>query len=30
VEEMVSQIDAFVGAAPQHDDITLMILKRVC
>jgi len=29
VEEMVSQIDAFVGAAPQHDDITLMILKRV-
>jgi len=29
VDEMVGRIDAFVGAAPQHDDITLMVLKRL-
>jgi len=28
VDRMLVQIDAFAGAAPQHDDITLMILKR--
>ncbi len=26
---MIHTIDAFVGAAPQHDDITLMIMKRL-
>lgn len=25
---ILSEVDAFVGAAPQHDDITLMIFKR--
>lgn len=29
VDEMVGRIDAFVGTAPQHDDITLMVLKRL-
>jgi sigma-B regulation protein RsbU (phosphoserine phosphatase) len=26
---MIKTIDAFVGAAPQHDDITLMVMKRL-
>jgi sigma-B regulation protein RsbU (phosphoserine phosphatase) len=26
---MMKTIDAFVGEAPQHDDITLMVMKRV-
>jgi serine phosphatase RsbU (regulator of sigma subunit) len=26
---VLSEADAFVGTAPQHDDITLMIFKRV-
>jgi phosphoserine phosphatase RsbU/P len=26
---VLSEVDAFVGTAPQHDDITLMIFKRV-
>jgi len=29
VEQMLRQIDEFAGAAPQHDDITLMVLKRM-
>jgi serine phosphatase RsbU (regulator of sigma subunit) len=29
VEQMVKCIDAFAGTAPQHDDITLMVLKRL-
>lgn len=29
VDRMSKAIDAFVGAAPQHDDITLMVLKRI-
>ena len=29
VEQMLRRIDEFAGAAPQHDDITLMILKRM-
>jgi sigma-B regulation protein RsbU (phosphoserine phosphatase) len=29
VDEMVKCIDAFAGTAPQHDDITLMVLKRL-
>jgi sigma-B regulation protein RsbU (phosphoserine phosphatase) len=28
-DHMVKAIDAFVGAAPQHDDITLMVMKRL-
>ncbi len=28
VDQMFQSIDAFAGDAPQHDDITLMILKR--
>ncbi len=28
VEAMLQSIDAFAGAAPQHDDITLMVVKR--
>jgi sigma-B regulation protein RsbU (phosphoserine phosphatase) len=27
-DRMSKAIDAFVGAAPQHDDITLMVMKR--
>jgi sigma-B regulation protein RsbU (phosphoserine phosphatase) len=26
---MIKQIDAFVGTAPQFDDITLMVMKRL-
>ena len=29
VDQMLRRIDEFAGAAPQHDDITLMVLKRV-
>jgi sigma-B regulation protein RsbU (phosphoserine phosphatase) len=29
VNAVLAQIDQFVGAAPQHDDITLMALKRI-
>ena len=29
VDRMLREIDAFAGAAPQHDDITLMIIKRL-
>jgi sigma-B regulation protein RsbU (phosphoserine phosphatase) len=29
VEQIVKSIDAFAGTAPQHDDITLMVLKRL-
>ena len=29
VEAVFSQIDAFVGEAPQFDDITLMVMKRL-
>jgi sigma-B regulation protein RsbU (phosphoserine phosphatase) len=28
VDHMIHAIDEFAGAAPQHDDITLMALKR--
>jgi sigma-B regulation protein RsbU (phosphoserine phosphatase) len=28
-DRMSKAIDAFVGAAPQHDDITLMVMKRI-
>jgi sigma-B regulation protein RsbU (phosphoserine phosphatase) len=28
-DRMMKTIDAFVGSAPQHDDITLMVLKRL-
>ncbi|MBZ5622014.1 MAG: SpoIIE family protein phosphatase [Acidobacteriia bacterium] len=29
VDRMFERIDAFAGTAPQHDDITLMVLKRM-
>ena len=29
VSEVMKEIDAFVGEAPQFDDITLMVLKRL-
>jgi len=29
VDQMLRRIDEFAGAAPQHDDITLMVLKRM-
>ena len=29
VDHMFHAIDGFAGAAPQHDDITLMALKRI-
>jgi sigma-B regulation protein RsbU (phosphoserine phosphatase) len=29
VESVFQEIDAFVGEAPQFDDITLMVMKRV-
>lgn len=29
VNAVLQHIDQFVGAAPQHDDITLMVLKRI-
>jgi sigma-B regulation protein RsbU (phosphoserine phosphatase) len=28
-DRMMKSIDAFVGAAPQHDDITLLVMKRL-
>ena len=28
VEKVIAEIDRFAGAAPQHDDITLFIIKR--
>jgi sigma-B regulation protein RsbU (phosphoserine phosphatase) len=28
VDAMLRSIDAFAGAAPQHDDITMMVVKR--
>lgn len=28
VERVFEEIDRFAGAAPQHDDITLLVLKR--
>jgi sigma-B regulation protein RsbU (phosphoserine phosphatase) len=28
-DRMMKSIDAFVGSAPQHDDITLMVMKRL-
>ena len=29
VEAVVREIDLFVGEAPQFDDITLMVMKRL-
>ncbi len=29
VDAVLSELDAFVGEAPQFDDITLMVMKRV-
>jgi serine phosphatase RsbU (regulator of sigma subunit) len=29
VDTVIAAIDAFVGDAPQFDDITLMIMKRL-
>lgn len=29
VHEIFEEIDSFAGAAPQHDDITLLVIKRV-
>jgi serine phosphatase RsbU (regulator of sigma subunit) len=26
---VIQEIDAFVGEAPQFDDITLMVMKRL-
>src|SRR5262245_33553046 len=28
VEKVIAEIDRYAGAAPQHDDITLFIIKR--
>ena len=29
VEKIFTEVDRFAGAAPQYDDITLFILKRL-
>jgi sigma-B regulation protein RsbU (phosphoserine phosphatase) len=29
VDEMVIDVDKFQGDAPQHDDMTLLIMKRI-
>lgn len=29
-EKIITEIDKFAGNAPQHDDITLFILKKTC
>ena len=29
VNSVIKEIDAFVGDAPQFDDITLMVMKRL-
>jgi sigma-B regulation protein RsbU (phosphoserine phosphatase) len=28
VEKVIAEIDRYAGSAPQHDDITLFIIKR--
>ncbi len=28
VQRVISELDSFAGAAPQHDDITLLVLRR--
>jgi len=29
LRRMLAEVDAFVGATPQHDDITCMLVKIV-
>jgi sigma-B regulation protein RsbU (phosphoserine phosphatase) len=29
VDHVLSEVDRFAGGAPQHDDITLLVFKRV-
>lgn len=29
VDKVVEEIDRFAGTAPQHDDITLLVIKRI-
>jgi phosphoserine phosphatase RsbU/P len=29
VEKVFNEIDRFAGAAPQYDDITLLVIKRI-
>ncbi len=29
IERIIAEVKAFAGAAPQHDDITLMVIRRI-
>jgi serine phosphatase RsbU (regulator of sigma subunit) len=29
LQRMIAEVNAFVGATPQHDDITCMVIKAI-
>jgi len=29
LQRMIAEVNVFVGATPQHDDITCMVIKAV-